>query len=200
MNRFKNFLSALTLALAACGAPAEPTISPGPAPVASSTTFAPSTSAAPTTAPAAAPAPASTSPADSLAALRALNVIDVGGLIEDIPAEATQCYGPCPGYEKTIAEARARSQQRLARLAAVASNLPPAATDPQTCQPAAIEANLNTLRNLRIVEVKSFMAVQPVVTGHCYTAPCPAERERARAQTCERAATLASLAHNAQGL
>lgn len=205
MNRFKNFLSGLTLALAlplaACGGATEPltspATSPGPAPVTSAAAPTASATSAPTSS---AAAPASASPADSLAALRALNVIDVGGLINDVPAEAMQCYGPCPGYEDAIAEARARSQQRLASLAAVARSLPPAAADPQTCEPAAIETNLNALRNLRIVEVKRFMAVQPKASSHCYSEVCPEDRERARAQTCERAATLASLANRAQGL
>lgn len=203
MNRFKQLISALALALAACGAPAEPPSSSGPmtasGPATAST--ASTASVAPTSRPGAAQrAATSANPADSLAALRALNVIDVGGLIENIPAEATQCYGPCPGYEKTIADARAQSRARLSRLAAVATSLQPAAADPQTCEPAAIEANLAALRSLRIVEVKGFLAAQPKSSPQCYNMPCPEDREQARAQTCERAATLADLARNAQGL
>src|SRR5829696_6472578 len=56
----------------------------------------------------------------NLERLRALEVVGVGDLIVKLPAEATNCYGPCPGYEDAPVKAKEDAAARLEALADVA--------------------------------------------------------------------------------
>lgn len=217
MNRCKRLLAALTLALAACAAPSGSNNTPAPAsPSVRSAPDNPGTVATPdrrapvapaagtsTSTAAATPDPGTSAPTaavgDSLAALQGLNYVSVQHIIEDLPAEAIECYGPCPGYEEVIEKAREKARARAAKLAAVASSLPAAKSAPETCEPAAIEANLEALRGLRIVSIAGFVEAEPTGSPSCYVGPCPPTPEM-RAETCERAAQLAALADAAKGL
>jgi hypothetical protein len=136
---------------------------------------------------------------ENLARLKALNVVEVGQLIVDLPAEATACYGPCPGSEPAIAGAKAKAALRLAELADTAERAPAKpATD--SCAQPTIDANLAALQALRIVSVSGLIVTQPNNNGNCYDLPCPEDFAAAKAATCERAGKLAGIVEAASGL
>ena len=117
------------------------------------------------------------------------------------PAEAFNCYGPCPGSGPVIARAQAEGAARLERFASAAEA---AARDTVNqhadgCAPASIDANLSALRTLRVVEVGAFLAAEPPNTRHCYGV-CPADPAAARVETCARAERLADVVDATRGL
>lgn len=178
-------------ALGGCGAAVD--VAPGAA-----TTSAPVT--VPTTASLTTPglARAQTPPRsadESLARLRSLEIFSVGAMVWEQPAEAFNCYGPCPGSERVIARAEAAGAARLDAFtaAAVTASRDAVTNHAGACDATAIEANLQALRALRVVEVGDFLAVQPSESSNCYGVVCPGEAARARAETCDRAEHLADI-------
>jgi hypothetical protein len=114
--------------------------------------------------------------------LRALQVFHVGQLVLELPAEATACYGlPCPGWEDRVAREVATQMPRLDRLTAKAEALRAsvhvdfAYADLDTAQ---VERDLQTLRDLHIIQVGALVAAEPVAEPNCYNLPCPGEVER----------------------
>jgi hypothetical protein len=135
---------------------------------------------------------------ESLARLRALGVLTVGEMMVERPAEAFNCYGPCPGSEPIIARAELAAAARLdafvraADAAVEAARAPGATPTPGACDDAAVDANLAALRALRVVEVRDLVRATPTQTGHCYGV-CPADAEAARRVTCGHADELAAI-------
>ncbi|MDP6945253.1 MAG: hypothetical protein QF464_13980, partial [Myxococcota bacterium] len=140
----------------------------------------------------------------NLERLEALEIVEIGEMIADIPAEAHNCYGPCPGFETAEADAIAESALRLAELTELAeladdettnSGLNPFTSE--VCSDEAIDANLEALDALGIVEVGDLLAVEAEYSSHCYvgqnpsdTEPCEEDAYEAAAETCYRAAKL----------
>jgi hypothetical protein len=118
-----------------------------------------------------------------LARLRALDVVDVGGLVLDFPAEAVACYGPCPGFEAIVGDAYRRQAPRLAHLTDLIEEETrrPTAAAPE---PDVTAADLEALRSLAIVDVRGLVRARPVTTtpcdGACEEAVARAVGEKAR--------------------
>jgi hypothetical protein len=135
----------------------------------------------------------------NLERLRSLEVVGVGELIVKLPEEATNCYGPCPGFEDVIADAEKDAAERLQSLATVAeAAVKTPAQD--ACAAASIDANLAALRGLEVVEVEGLLKAEPKNNPNCYNLPCQEDIDAAQAITCERAGKLASIADAAKGL
>jgi hypothetical protein len=154
------------------GAPGSP--APGtPATPTSSATTSPSTAAV------------DASIAQSLDTLRSLQIFGVGGLILNLPEEATACYNlPCPGSEwvEPYHAERARQAPRLAGLAAAAS----AASETANLTPAPLEQTadaIDQLASLQIVQVTGLIETQPANNPQCYNLPCQSDKDAAAAQT-----------------
>lgn len=155
---------------------------------------------APAAPPTVSPDPAALEHVDAnLARLRALDVFEVGQLVVDLPAEASNCYGPCPGSEPIIAAAKVKAATRLAALTEVAVTAA-AAAPASACAMPAVDDNLAALQALRIVGVTSFLEAQPAHNPQCYNLPCAADIEAAKATNCARSEKLASIAGAAKGL
>ena len=140
------------------------------------------------------------SPVDeNLTRLRSLTVFTVGELIVNLPAEAGNCYGPCPGSEAAIEKAKADAALRLDKLVDIAES---AVKTPVTdaCADATIDQNIAALKALQIVDVQGLIKEAPKSSPNCYNLPCPADIEAAKAITCERAGKLASIVNAAKGL
>lgn len=135
----------------------------------------------------------------NLTRLRELKVFGVGEMLVKMPAEATNCYGPCPGSEGLIAKAKEEAPIRLDKLADIAES---AVKTPvaDSCADATIDQNLAALKALQIVDVQGLLKEEPKVSGNCYALPCPADIEAAKAITCERAGKLASIVNATKGL
>ena len=135
----------------------------------------------------------------NLTRLRELKVFGVGEMLVKLPAEATNCYGPCPGSEGLIAKAKEEAPIRLDKLADIAES---AVKTPvaDACADATIDHNLSILRELRIVDVQGLLKEEPKVSGNCYSLPCPEDIDAAKAITCERAGKLASIVNAAKDL
>jgi hypothetical protein len=138
---------------------------------------------------------------EDLQRLRDLQVFEVGRLVVALPAEATACYGyPCPGWEDQVATEVGRQLPRLERLAQAAEELrgtagPGAAPAPA---PAEVEAALQELRDLRILEVGDLMLRVPDNDPNCYNLPCPDDVEAADRENASRAGFVTRLAERAR--
>jgi uncharacterized protein YceK len=191
-------------ALSGCGSVE---VSPATAPTNATTATAPTTTTTNSATVAAAEglSPVATQPRavdESLARLRALEVFTVGAMQWQEPAEAFNCYGPCPGSEVAIARAQAAGAARLdafTRAAEVAAR-DTAADHANACEPATIAANLDALRALRVVEVGDFLAAQPREAANCYGVVCPGEATRVRNESCARAEHLADIVDATRGM
>ena len=130
----------------------------------------------------------------NLARLEALELFEVGELIIDVPEEAYNCDGPCPGFENAEADAMTAAAQSLATLADLAEEAmnQPLPSSPY-CEAPEIDANLQALAGLQIVEVGELMVVEPASNPSCYNTPCLEDIDAAEALTCERAGALANL-------
>jgi hypothetical protein len=135
----------------------------------------------------------------NLERLRSLEVIGVGELIVKLPQEATNCYGPCPGYEDVIAAAKEDAAGRLQSLATIAETAAKSPA-PDACAAATIDANVAALRGLEVVEVEGLLKAEPKNNPNCYNLPCQEDIDAAQAITCERAGKLASIASASKGL
>lgn len=155
------------------------------------------------------PAPVAQTPPDgatalarvdaNLARLQALSVFEVGQLVVAMPAEASNCYGPCPGSEKVVEAAKQKAALRLDAFVAVAEKAAQAAPA-EACAKTAVDANLAALAGLAIVGVAGLVEEQPHNNPQCYSLPCPADIEAAAKINCERAGELANIVVAAKGL
>lgn len=133
----------------------------------------------------------------NLQTLRELDVVEVHALVVDVPDEAFNCYGACPGWVDEIEAATAESAVALVELTALATevaDLPPAAG---TCEPEAIDANLAALGALGVVHIGGLIEAQPENNPMCYNLPCQEDIEAAETETCRRAGVLAHLVEGA---
>ena len=114
----------------------------------------------------------------SLARLRALQIVEVGDLVLDLPAEAQACYGVCPGWEQRYRAERARQAARAERLASLAEG---AAADGSLAPREWSEAGvaLQALAGLQIVQVSGLIEVKPASNPQCYYQPCPGDIDTA---------------------
>ncbi len=118
--------------------------------------------------------------AHSLARIEALQVVDVGGLVLKLPAQALSCYGICPGWEKAYEAERARQMKRLTVLAEVAEQVDKAGNfAPRDTSEAA--AAVGALANLQIVQVVGLIKAKPKSNPSCYNLPCQVDVEAAKA-------------------
>jgi len=131
----------------------------------------------------------------NLARLRDLDVLEVGDLLVDLPAEASNCYGPCPGSEAAILQAKQEAALRLAEFVEVAEAAA-AAPSGYLCTEQ-VDENLAALAGLEIVEVLGLVQVEPANNPQCYNLPCQADIDAANAANELRAAQLDSIAQSA---
>lgn len=113
--------------------------------------------------PATTPAPQAKPPTptadESLAALRALNVFEVRGVAAG--KEAGHCYGPCPAELEALAA--------FTRLAVEAAAHPE--RDAQVDCSLSDAQNLQTLKDLRVVELGDVVLEKPTGFANCYNVP-----------------------------
>lgn len=142
-----------------------------------------------------APAARPATPEESITRLRALEVLDVGEMTVQLPAEASNCYGPCPGSEPAIAQARQHAADRLADFVVSAERAAAEPVSPESpaCASAAIDANLATLQGLRVIEVRSLLVAEPTNHAVPYSRPTASDVAAAQRTTCERAQRLAAI-------
>ena len=141
------------------------------------------------------PATPPATPEESVQRLRALQVIDVGEMTVQLPAEATNCYGPCPGSEGVIAQARQHAADHLADFVVRAERAAAGPVQPESpaCATDAIAANITALQGLRVIEVRALIAAQPTNTAVPYARPTESDVAAAQRTTCERAQRLAAI-------
>lgn len=137
---------------------------------------------------------------ENLARLEALDVIEVGALILDVPDEAYNCYGLCPEYEDDVAEAEEAAAIRLQALADAAEEAMDEPAHAYVCPEELIDENLAALRELEIVEVMGLLEAEPENNPMCYNLPCQEDIEAAEAINNERAWRLHNIAGAARGL
>jgi hypothetical protein len=132
--------------------------------------------------------------------LRALGVFEVRYQVVDPPGGSEGCAGqPCPPTGPAPSSLNARAARRLAKLAVMAELV--AASMPR--DPSAIdrvEANLELLRSLEIVDVGDFMRKQPSNNPLCNDAPCQSDIAAAREANEANAAALEAIARAARSL
>jgi hypothetical protein len=134
----------------------------------------------------------------NLARLRDLSVLRVGHLVEHAPASALQCYNlPCNDDDRRVVEAaRVVAAERLAEFTHRVAKLEPASgtsVEAAVCAPGTIDANLERLSGLGIIEVEGLVRIEPATSPECYNLVCPSDQQRADQATCDNAATLASI-------
>jgi hypothetical protein len=118
-----------------------------------------------------------------LARLRALEVVEVRGLVLDLPAAASQCYGLCwndATYGPAIVAEYQRQLPRLSKLAdigeRVLTNSYPTTDKVEDAPPA-----IAWLEKLEIVELGQLLTVEPAKNPSCYSLPCQSDIDKARA-------------------
>ena len=131
----------------------------------------------------------------NLARLANLDVFEVGELIVDMPAEAFNCYGPCPGAEVAIAEAEADAAERLGAFTAAAID---AVNAPES--DADVAKALEELRSLQIVGIGELIETVPSNPSNPYNSPNPEDIEAAEQENSERALKLEAIANAVHGL
>jgi hypothetical protein len=119
--------------------------------------------------PRATPAPASNTPPappprvptadESLAALRALNVFEVRGVA--VGKETGNCYGPCPAQVEALAA--------FTKVAVDAANHPERDAQIDCSIPDA--QNLQTLKDLQVVDLGDLVLETPAAFPRCYNVP-----------------------------
>ena len=130
---------------------------------------------------------------DHVDKLHGLQIIEVGEVILDLPDEALCAYAwtPCTGFEDMVDDALRDVAPRLDSLAhnaqvATESN---AATSIDTCDADIVDANLDDLTDLQIIEVGDLLVAEP--ERNCpYNQPCEEDIIAAEELTCDRAASL----------
>ena len=136
----------------------------------------------------------------SMARLRALDIMEATRLVLELPAQALSCYCiPCPGSEwvAPYQAERARQAPRVAKLAEIAeAALHNPYLVPSTTERAAEAAA--ALAALRIVDVPSLVRTEPAASPQCYNLVCPADKEKADAANGMRVAQALKIAEDAK--
>ena len=144
--------------------------------------------------------PIDASVSDSLAKLRALDVMSVGGLVLNLPAEARACYGiPCPNSQFWPAynQELARQGQRVAALAKLAVSV----SHNQYLTPhdaSEAEAAHQALAALQIVEVGGLIVSVPKNNQSCYNLPCESDKQAAAGENARRVTEAFAIAEMAK--
>ena len=135
----------------------------------------------------------------SLDRLNALQLFAVDGLVMNLPANATACYGvPCPGDTagQAVYDAElARQTGRLSKLADQAESCNSGNCYVYT--PNSAEEAVQALNALEIVDVGSLVVAQPQNNPNCYNLPCEPDIQAANQENQSRATlafTIASYA------
>lgn len=134
----------------------------------------------------------------NLQTLRELEVVEVYSLVVDVPDEAFNCYGACPGWEDEIQAATETSALALEELTASALAVAELPVAEGACAPDAIDTNLEALAGLDVVHIGGLIAAQPEANPMCYNLPCQEDIEAAEAETCRRAGVLANIVDAAE--
>jgi hypothetical protein len=135
--------------------------------------------------------------------LQGLQIVQVSDVVVDLPNEALCAYAwtACAGFEDVVDDALREVAPRLDALAhnaEVAANSI-AVTPTNTCADAVVDANLDDLSDLEIINVGDLMVAIP--ERNCpYGLPCEEDIIAAQELTCERAATLDRLVESSLGL
>ncbi len=132
---------------------------------------------------------------ENLARLAALDVFEVGQLIVEEPASASNCYGPCEGYEEDLAKAEAAAAARLAKFtdrAVKAEAAGESEVDP--------DADLAALRALEVVEIGALLHAEPKNNKQCYHLPCAWDIAAAEAVNEQRLERLAAIVKATEGI
>jgi hypothetical protein len=121
--------------------------------------------------------------------LRALQILDVGNLVLNLPPEATACYGPCLNspWRQPYLDERARQAPRLATLADAFEQ----ANHDAYLQPAPMsEANaaIQSLTSLKVIEVGGIIQAKPANNPQCYNLPCQSDIDAAQLENERRVA------------
>ncbi len=117
---------------------------------------------------------------DSLERLRALDLFTVDRMVLKMPANAGQCYGPCPGDDEAYQAELERQAKRLSSFVDQA----------QQCNtghcylftPESGAQALSALNALEIVQVSSLVSVEPKNNPSCYNVPCAEDLEAAKVE------------------
>jgi hypothetical protein len=130
---------------------------------------------------------------DNLHRLQGLEIVEVGDVILDLPAEAVCAYfwTPCPGFEDELNDALRQAAPRLEALADVAqvADEDDVPAWSYACRDSVIADNLDALSGLDIVLVGDLLVAEP--ERNCpYSLPCEEDIIAAEELTCERASTL----------
>ena len=117
---------------------------------------------------------------ESLDRLRALELFTVDRMVLKLPANAGQCYGPCPGEDAAYEVELARQASRLSAFVDQA----------QQCNtghcylftPESGAEALSALNALEIVHVTSLVTAEPKNNPSCYSLPCAEDLEAAKVE------------------
>ncbi|MDI3291482.1 hypothetical protein [Polyangium sp. 15x6] len=128
---------------------------------------------------------------ENFARLRALEVVDVRSLAQDMPGHTPSCYSSCKHERNAMI--------RLDKLVDVAEAAVKSPV-PNACDDATIDKNVAALNALHIVQVGGLIKEVPKNNASCYNRPCEADLQAAKAVTCERAGKLASIVNATKDL
>ncbi len=132
--------------------------------------------------------------------LSELRIVEVGQLVHNYPEGAMNCYGPCPGFEEEIAEEDFRQAARLSELVEIVNSAVTSTVELEACTVEVIDANLEALDSLDIVEVFGLVEEVPQNNPYCYNTPCPSDIEAANEVNRQRATALAAIVEEAREL
>ena len=134
---------------------------------------------------------------ESLDRLRALDLFTVDRMVMTLPANAGQCYGPCPGETEAYQAELARQAQRLAAFATQAE-----ACNSGQCylvRPESGAEALAALNALEIVHVTSLVVAEPKNNPSCYNLPCSDDVAAAKTENRRREVMAFTIASTSTG-
>ncbi len=126
-------------------------------------------------------------------------MFSVGGILRDLPSEATACYfddiggRACPGWEDEVAAADAKTAPKLAAFVATATGAVTDTDPAYVMDQDRIAGDLAVLRGLQILQVGELLTSVPENNPNCYNLPCPDDQQRADEQNRLRAAQLEAI-------
>ena len=127
---------------------------------------------------------------DALDRLDALEVIEVGELLFQQPDGYPNCYAPCFQFDGQ-AEQFVALVNEVER--AIETALQPPAAE-VSCATESVDAHLNALRSLQLMEIDGLVVAEPANNPMCYNLPCAEDIVAAEALNCERTDKLATMA------
>jgi hypothetical protein len=138
--------------------------------------------------------------AADLAHLRALQIVEVGQLVLDLPDAASACYGPCSDdlWAFIVTAEYRRQVPRLTALVRAADDavLNPRAY-PYPMIPTYASQDVDALNGLEIVDLGALLVAQPANNPRCYNTPCSEDVQSATTETGFRAFYLHAWASQA---